>query len=124
MPDLLANEQTWPTEEEMMGAQDAETEDLQKRVKRVPKGTSAYQAAWIFDDDDDDEEEGGDDDGDVGSDIMEGEAMESGMSSLARLAHPLKDMDTGDDAEELEEVQLDARSEAHQEMTAEEEEAQ
>lgn len=40
-------EQTWPTEEEL-----AEAKSQRKKiVKRVPKGTSEYQAAWIPDED-------------------------------------------------------------------------
>ncbi|GMK53652.1 hypothetical protein CspeluHIS016_0102380 [Cutaneotrichosporon spelunceum] len=113
VPDLLANEQTWPTEEEMMGAQGAETDDLPKRVKRVPKGTSAYQAAWIFDDDDEDDCSGVDSEAESASDMMDTEAMESDL-----------DAQIHNETEELEEVELDARSEDHQEMTAEEEEAQ
>ncbi|BEJ13858.1 hypothetical protein CspHIS471_0310320 [Cutaneotrichosporon sp. HIS471] len=113
VPDLLANEQTWPTEEEMMGAQGTETDDLPKRVKRVPKGTSAYQVAWIVDDDDEDDEGTVGDDAESASDMRDTEAMESDLDS------PIQD-----ETEELEEVELDARSEAHQEMTAEEEEAQ
>lgn len=40
-------EQTWPTEEELALA---EKRQAKTYVKRVPKGTSAYQAAWIVDD--------------------------------------------------------------------------
>lgn len=40
-------EQTWPTEEELAQAAAAR----KKIVKRVPKGTSEYQAAWIPDED-------------------------------------------------------------------------
>ena len=61
-PDTMANEQTWPTEEEMADAPanngavipDAPAGTTPKRIKRVPKGTSEYQAAWILDDDDED----------------------------------------------------------------------
>jgi pre-rRNA-processing protein TSR1 len=42
-------EQTWPTTEELEKAQ---TEQNQLK-KRVPKGTSEYQAAWIVSDDED-----------------------------------------------------------------------
>lgn len=52
VPDLLANEQTWPTEEEMMGLEGSTASqpgEAAKTFKRVPKGTSAYQAAWIID---------------------------------------------------------------------------
>ena len=69
-PDDLANEQTWPTDEEMsrsphLGRTETVIPDAQKgttpkAVRRVPKGTSEYQAAWIVDesDEDDIEEEG------------------------------------------------------------------
>lgn len=59
-PDDLANEQTWPTEEEMKGPDqgaggtslpDAKTGTTPKRIKRIPKGMSEYQAAWIVDSD-------------------------------------------------------------------------
>lgn len=48
--DTLAGEQTWPTEEELMGAA---TEQPQRRL---PRGTSEYQAAWIVDDEGDEDE--------------------------------------------------------------------
>lgn len=47
IPDPLAGEQTWPTEEEMIEASKGET----IMHKRVPKGYSDYQAAWITSDD-------------------------------------------------------------------------
>ena len=69
-PDDMQNEQTWPTEEEM---QDDSPRDLTgeiipegapgttpRAIRRVPKGTSAYQAAWIVDEDEEDEECTGD----------------------------------------------------------------
>ncbi|XP_011306293.1 pre-rRNA-processing protein TSR1 homolog [Fopius arisanus] len=48
IPDPMDAEQTWPTEEELAQAQD---QKKRKIVKRVPKGTSEYQAAWIPDED-------------------------------------------------------------------------
>ncbi|KAI0318883.1 ribosome biogenesis protein tsr1 [Amylostereum chailletii] len=66
-PDDMANEQTWPTEDEMRDADgadeangheipDAQKGTTPKAVKRVPKGTSEYQSSWIIDDVDDDDE--------------------------------------------------------------------
>lgn len=54
--DPLDAEQTWPTEEEL-----AEAEAANKQRRRVPKGTSDYQAAWIVDEafSDESEDEGG-----------------------------------------------------------------
>ena len=54
-----------PTEEEMNEAQS------KKRLLRVPKGTSDYQASWIFDaeevdqDDEDDDDDDDEDDAEV-----------------------------------------------------------
>ncbi|CAL1706457.1 unnamed protein product [Somion occarium] len=67
-PDDMANEQTWPTEEEMRGAPgDSEIGDdavpeaskgtTPKAVKKIPKGMSEYQASWIIDETDDEEGE-------------------------------------------------------------------
>jgi len=74
-PDDMQNEQTWPTEEEMQddssrqpveGTQlpDAAHGTTPRIVRRVPKGTSEYQAAWIIGEDDDEEDEGARDDDD------------------------------------------------------------
>jgi pre-rRNA-processing protein TSR1 len=46
-PDMMDGEQTWPTEEEITEA-DHKLEGKKKLVK-VPKGTSDYQASWIID---------------------------------------------------------------------------
>ena len=45
---MLDAEQTWPTEEEIKEAAD-QNNAVNKRVVKVPKGTSEYQAAWIKD---------------------------------------------------------------------------
>ncbi len=78
-PDDMANEQTWPTEEEMRGAPnghsdaipDAKLGTTPKAVRKVPKGTSEYQAAWIVDASDEDDVEGENDDGEDGEVEME-----------------------------------------------------
>ena len=64
-PDDLANEQTWPTEEEMNDSPDsiqpripdAGKGTTPKAVRRIPKGMSEYQAAWIIDETDEDDVE-------------------------------------------------------------------
>ncbi|GAA6026737.1 hypothetical protein JCM8097_005824 [Rhodosporidiobolus ruineniae] len=68
------DEQTWPTEEEMASAPAAlaarERAEMPPparpgttpKLKKVVKGTSAYQAAWILDEDEDDDEVDEDDD--------------------------------------------------------------
>jgi pre-rRNA-processing protein TSR1 len=66
-PDDMQNEQTWPTEEEMQNdsfqklAEDKQLPDANSgttphTIRRVPKGTSEYQAAWIIDGDDEEDE--------------------------------------------------------------------
>ncbi|KAJ7091936.1 ribosome biogenesis protein tsr1 [Mycena belliarum] len=86
-PDDMANEQTWPTEEEMQGdgaaaaepeLPDAKQGTTPKVVRRIPKGMSEYQAAWIIDEDEDDgedEDKVGDED-DAMDDAEEMEEME------------------------------------------------
>ncbi|KAM4842894.1 pre-rRNA-processing protein TSR1 homolog [Thomomys bottae] len=58
IPDPMEGEQTWPTEEELNEADDF-VKQSSKVVKKVPKGTSIYQAEWILD-----EGEGSDGEGD------------------------------------------------------------
>ena len=86
-PDDMQNEQTWPTEEEMQDDDSSRkpTEDSQlpeagpgttpRAVRRVPKGTSEYQAAWIVDEDNEGDEDKQDSDEDVqnvnGEEIVE-----------------------------------------------------
>ena len=72
-PDMMDGEQTWPTEEEL---NEAETK---KKVIRVPKGTSEYQAAWIIDNDDnqnDDPEDSDSESENSGEDLEDQEGSE------------------------------------------------
>lgn len=85
VPDEMANEQTWPTEAELAEAE--RTQSLKKR--RVPKGTSQYQAAWIPDlggdsdiESDSFEDEDGDDMDDRESEDEDGEEAESESEEL------------------------------------------
>ncbi|XP_053313067.1 pre-rRNA-processing protein TSR1 homolog [Spea bombifrons] len=64
VPDPMEGEQTWPTEEELKEAEDCLRGKV-KVVRKVPKGTSTYQAAWILDDEESSGEEGSDDDDDM-----------------------------------------------------------
>uniref|UniRef100_A0A8C6S5W0 Pre-rRNA-processing protein TSR1 homolog n=1 Tax=Neogobius melanostomus TaxID=47308 RepID=A0A8C6S5W0_9GOBI len=63
--DPMDGEQTWPTEAELLEADEARKN---KRVMKVPKGTSDYQATWIVDEDEEngdiDEESSDEDDDD------------------------------------------------------------
>ncbi|KAF7357807.1 Bms1-type G domain-containing protein [Mycena venus] len=121
-PDDMANEQTWPTEEEMQGAgaaapaepalPDAKQGTTPKVVRRIPKGMSEYQAAWIVDEDEDD----GDDDAKSGSEdeaMDEAEEEEEEMQDLpveedhemetdSRRSVAFQDLDNEEEAKQLE----------------------
>ncbi|KAH7947155.1 hypothetical protein HPB52_007759 [Rhipicephalus sanguineus] len=94
VPDEMDAEQTWPTPEELAEAESAqsETESRKKVVKKVPKGTSEYQACWILDDESgkegsgsesesEDEEEGGE-----GFEPMDGDDEEVSDTDNATIA--------------------------------------
>ncbi|VDC07583.1 unnamed protein product [Peniophora sp. CBMAI 1063] len=95
-PDDMANEQTWPTEEEMAGANpsenghsdvmpDANNGTTPKTVRKIPKGMSEYQAAWILDDDEEDGE------GSEGEDGDKSEAMDDDEEEMVDA--PIEDDD-------------------------------
>merc|ERR1711962_276875 len=65
VPDGMDGEQTWPTEEELAAA-NAANQPAVRKVAKVPRGMSDYQAAWIA-------EEGGKDDGEDDEDAYEEE---------------------------------------------------
>lgn len=83
-PDDMANEQTWPTEEEMNGGKgldqesvpDAQQGTTPKSIKRVPKGTSEYQASWIVDEEEEDDEDAEEDKENRNVDMEEDEPEE------------------------------------------------
>ncbi|KIZ05338.1 hypothetical protein MNEG_2614 [Monoraphidium neglectum] len=86
-PDPLMGEQTWPTDEELREAElaAAAAARAQKR-RKLPPGTSDYQAAWIFDDmsggesdDEEDEEAGGA--GAAGAGDRDGDGMDEGPAA-------------------------------------------
>ncbi|XP_071395887.1 pre-rRNA-processing protein TSR1 homolog isoform X2 [Centroberyx affinis] len=78
--DPMDGEQTWPTDTELLEAEEARKN---RRVMKVPKGTSDYQATWIVDDDEEendeeDEESCDDDDDGMMDEAMDGEDEENG----------------------------------------------
>lgn len=116
-PDDLANEQTWPTEEEMNGMADDIQQEIPdavngttpKAVRRIPKGMSEYQAAWIVDEDEDDEEEDGEkkEGGDeVEMDVMQEEEEMEDM--------PMDDAQTDADRRDVHFEDLDLEEEEKQ----------
>ncbi|KAJ7049657.1 ribosome biogenesis protein tsr1 [Mycena amicta] len=118
-PDDMANEQTWPTEEEMQGTTasaasapaipDAKQGTTPRAVRRVPKGMSEYQAAWIIDesDDEDNEKHSGSDNDEEMDDDAEEEEMEDlvpaeedhEMDTDRRVA--FQDLDNEEEAKQL-----------------------
>ncbi|WKX96675.1 hypothetical protein Q1695_012815 [Nippostrongylus brasiliensis] len=73
VPDPMDAEQTWPDEYDV--SDDGKVK-IEAGVRKVPKGTSSYQAAWIVDDDEDEESE--DDEESIDEDEEEGNC-EAGM---------------------------------------------
>jgi len=74
VPDEMDGEQTWPTEEEMQAADIAAAPAVRK-MARVPKGMSDYQASWIAEEgeEESDDEEGDDEDDENMEDFEEDE---------------------------------------------------
>jgi len=83
-PDGMDGEQTWPTEEELKEAD----QNAVKRIKRVPKGTSEYQSAWIMDEETESQYEGNDHEEDF-DDVDDDEGMDEIVSA--------KDVDEDDE---------------------------
>jgi pre-rRNA-processing protein TSR1 len=139
-PDVLGNEQNWGPED------DAELALAEQRKKRlVPKGTSAYQAAWIIDEsdgeDDGAEYDDGENDGDdahaaedmTRSDDEDGEEdeEENEEGGKKRKGKEIANMDEGGEAkgqqdsegepEEYEELKEDDETETNAHESDEEE---
>lgn len=107
--DPMDGEQTWPTEQELLDAEEARKN---KHVMKVPKGTSDYQATWIIDEDEDEnvetDEESSDDDGDdMMEEAMDGEDEENNSQTGSHDA-------SEDEEEEEEEVCSTERAGADQ----------
>ncbi|XP_034286638.1 pre-rRNA-processing protein TSR1 homolog [Pantherophis guttatus] len=113
VPDPMEGEQTWPSEEELREAEES-LKQSKKVAKRVPKGTSAYQAAWILDkaewrngseeEDEDDEEE----------EMMEEARSQEGSSSEEEIA-------SEEEEEDCETMTLPETEQAEEKMEEEEE---
>ncbi|XP_049716619.1 pre-rRNA-processing protein TSR1 homolog isoform X2 [Elephas maximus indicus] len=75
IPDPMEGEQTWPTEEELSEANDLLKQNC-KMVKKVPKGTSSYQAEWILNEEGESGGEGDEYDDTEHEDFMEEESQD------------------------------------------------
>lgn len=96
-PDPMDGEQTWPTDEEIQESEKKIKQLMKKRTRKVPRGTSSYQAAWIVDSD---QEDGTDDDEDSTALDME---MDTSVKENGSEGHDFSE-------EEYEQVELDDRS--------------
>ncbi|KAI0001276.1 ribosome biogenesis protein tsr1 [Russula compacta] len=120
-PDDMQNEQTWPTEEEIQDDSsrkptedtplpDADPGTTPRAVRRVPKGTSEYQAAWIIDEVDEEDEDGRD--GDEGAQNGNAEelveALDHPEDEMEVEAHSGNDVAFQDLEEEEENKQLES----------------
>ncbi|KAM0792046.1 hypothetical protein ACM66B_004754 [Microbotryomycetes sp. NB124-2] len=136
LEDFGLNEQTWPTEEEMASAPaHAAASDggrigemlpparpgTTPRLKKVPKGTSAYQAAWIIDESDgeyeDDEDDAEDEDEKMDDGVASDVGNVSGADDDNDEEHELVDPSQPDDSEA-------ASTRPYDELSPEQEEAQ
>ncbi|KAG8825351.1 hypothetical protein FRC17_008713 [Serendipita sp. 399] len=121
--DDMQNEQTWPTEEEMRSEAIMEDgENVERKTRRVPKGTSAYQAAWLLEEEEfesDDEGNERDSDGDKEQD----EAAE--MAEGGFLGSNIQDSEV-DEKEEYEDIaeEQSSKAVAFDDMDMEEEKRQ
>ncbi|KAK6042138.1 AARP2CN domain protein [Cooperia oncophora] len=110
VPDPMDAEQTWPDEFDL--ADDAKMKN-EAGVRKVPKGTSSYQAAWIVDDDDgesasDDEDSADDEDEEHGNEMEmevapeESEGEGPHMEEMEDMMSEVNDDDEADDLDEVE----------------------
>ncbi|EGO00340.1 hypothetical protein SERLA73DRAFT_168120 [Serpula lacrymans var. lacrymans S7.3] len=114
-PDDMANEQTWPTEEEMQGPGHITYGDdglpaaikgtTPKVVRRIPKGMSEYQASWIVDESEDEGGEEEDDGEDKNVATEEDEEMvdlhDDEMESEARKSVTFQDLDVEEEEKQF-----------------------
>ncbi|XP_029303069.1 pre-rRNA-processing protein TSR1 homolog [Cottoperca gobio] len=124
--DPMAGEQTWPTETEILEAEEARKN---KRVMKVPKGTSDYQASWIVEDEengeiDEESSEEDDDDDDMLDEAMDG-GDEDNMSQDPGSEEEEEEEEEEEDEEEevcaTERTGVDERYDEHIDEAAEEE---
>ncbi|XP_030328789.1 pre-rRNA-processing protein TSR1 homolog isoform X2 [Strigops habroptila] len=115
VPDPMEGEQTWPTEEEL---QEAEASlKANRRVVKVPKGTSKYQAAWIVDDEGGSEKDDDDDeDDDIDDDMMEEAVSQEGDSSGEEEEPAEEECETMTVSESLRDEQYDEKVEEDEQM--------
>ncbi|XP_047450999.1 pre-rRNA-processing protein TSR1 homolog [Mugil cephalus] len=121
--DPMEGEQTWPTESELLEAEEARKN---KRVMKVPKGTSDYQASWIVDDTEEgdgelDEESSDDDEDDMMDEAMEGDDDETNSQDPGSGSEEEEDEEEEEEVCSSERTGADQRYDDHMDEAAEEE---
>ncbi|KAI5626714.1 pre-rRNA-processing protein TSR1-like isoform X1 [Silurus asotus] len=99
--DPMDGEQTWPTESELLEAEEARKS---RRVMKVPKGTSDYQATWIVDDEEENEDDEEEDDLDSCDDEEDDEMMEDDAENESQVSEDGHDIGSDNEDEEEEEI--------------------
>lgn len=104
--DEMSGEQTWPYQEEMTGERPQGEREEEAKKRRLPAGTSDYQAVWIPDDDAEgreeeqsDEEDDDDDDYEDMSDSEEEGEEEEEDKGGEEIAEEMESVDMGTEAD-------------------------
>jgi pre-rRNA-processing protein TSR1 len=128
-PDPMDGEQTWPTDEEILEAEMStllldhltclDLTRTDKKKRRVPKGTSSYQAAWIMDPDEEDPEE--EEQSFINDDDLEMHAEDPAWAEEEDLEPSLELLQESDE-EEYEEVDLEDKKDSFDNALDKEEE--
>lgn len=122
--DPMDGEQTWPTETEILEAEEARKN---KRMMKVPKGTSDYQASWIVDEDeengdmDGESSEEDDDDDDMMDEAMEGDEEDEDAHSQVPGSSCASDEEEEEEVCTTEQTGTDQHYDEHIDEAAEEE---
>lgn len=134
-PDPLEGEQTWPTEEELMEAEERvrnmnKMDNVSipksvltnsKDIRKVPKGTSTYQAAWIIDSEDEDDNEDDYSDEDMKMEVNQ-DSITNKISEWQNTMDEPEDMEPEVNDEEFEELELPTKDDLFDAEIDEEEE--
>ncbi|XP_006663372.1 pre-rRNA-processing protein TSR1 homolog [Oryza brachyantha] len=131
IPDPLEGEQTWPTEADM---EEAYLNNKQRKLaeRKLPRGTSEYQAAWIVDDTDDEDGDSENDNQDVAGMVIDEQGHSdhgcdsSDMDTVSQFTEKFDEETIGGtemaDDENLTKEQIEAEIKKIKEANAEDEE--
>ncbi|ORX77145.1 DUF663-domain-containing protein [Anaeromyces robustus] len=134
-PDPFEGEQTWPTEEELMEAEERvknmnnmdgvsipkSVMTNNKEIRKVPKGTSTYQAAWIIDSDDENDSEDDYSDDDMKMEVNQ-ESINNKISEWQSSMNANEEIEPEVNDEEFEELEIPNKDDLFDAQIDEEEE--